>query len=187
MDEFLLLKMSHEQVDVLMKTEPSCGEHAACEKGKKVLHLMLHEVLYGCVQSALLWYELFSSTLVSFGFELNPYDLCVANVNVNRSQCTMCWHVDDNKMTHVDPSVASDIIKKLESKFGKMTVARGKKHDFLGMMLTFHDYVHLEIDMKEHIKSDIHDFGDKEKLKPVSTPDRSTLFNASENRLNWEN
>ena len=119
------------------------------------------------------------------GFELNPHDLCVANAKINRSQLTMCWNVDDNKIAHTDPSVVSDVIEKLESKFGKMTIARGKKHNFLGIMLTFHDNRHLEIDIKENIKITVHDFGDKENLKQTIVPARSTLFNDSENILNW--
>ena len=159
MDEFVLLKMADEQVDVLMKTEPSYGDHVSCKKGNKLPCLMLNEPLCGCVQSALSLYELFSSTLVSLDFELNPYDSCVANENVNGSQCTICWHVDNNKMSHAGPSTASDITKKLESKFGKITVARGKKHEFLDLVLTFHDNGNAEIDMKEHTKSAIQDFG----------------------------
>ena len=52
------------------------------EKGKKVLYVQLDKALYGCVQSALLWYELYASTLKDMGFELNPYDLCVANADI---------------------------------------------------------------------------------------------------------
>lgn len=39
--------------------------------------MQLIKALHGYVQSALLWYKLFSTTLVGMGFELNPYDLCV--------------------------------------------------------------------------------------------------------------
>jgi hypothetical protein len=54
-----------------------------------VLYLELLKALYGCVQSALLWYELFSSTLQGMGFELNPYDACVANKVIDGKQCTI--------------------------------------------------------------------------------------------------
>ena len=45
------------------------------------------------------------------GFELNPYDMCVANAMINGKQCTIVWYVDDNKISHVDPNVVTDIIK----------------------------------------------------------------------------
>jgi len=100
----------------------------ACADGcsKKVLYLQLLKALYGCVQSALLWYNLFLNTLVQLGFKLNPYDLCVANSQIKGKQCTIAWYVDDNKISHVDGTVVTEIIEKIEAKFGKMTVTRGK-------------------------------------------------------------
>ena len=61
------------------------------------------------------------------GFTLNPYDLCVANVQIENKQCTILWYVDDNKISHVNPKVVDDIIERIESKFGKMTKTRGDK------------------------------------------------------------
>ena len=36
------------------------------------------------------------------GFVINPYDPCVANKQVGASQMTVCWHVDDLKVSHAD-------------------------------------------------------------------------------------
>ena len=47
--------------------------------------MQLNKALYGCVKSALLCYNLFSSRLVELGFELNPYDACIANAIINGS------------------------------------------------------------------------------------------------------
>ena len=73
------------------------------------------------------------------GFKLNPYDLCVANSQIKGKQCTIAWYVGDNKISHVYDTVVTDIIEKIEVKFGKMTVTRGKHHVFLGMDITFND------------------------------------------------
>ena len=59
------------------------------------------------------------------GFKLNPYDLCVTNSQIKRKQCTVAWYVDNNKISHVDDTVVTNIIEKIEAKFGKMTVTRG--------------------------------------------------------------
>ena len=83
----------------------------------------------------MLWYETYAGTLKDMGFILNPYDPCVANKDVDGSQCTICWYVDDNKISHKDSTVVDDIIKRLEDRYGKMTTTRGKEHDFLGMGL----------------------------------------------------
>ncbi len=105
-------------------------EICVLRKRKKVLYLQLLKALYGCVQSALLWYELFSSTLQGMGFTLNPYDVCVANKTIDKRQCTIVWHVDDTKISHVDEKAVSHVIEKIEAKFGKMTVTRGREHVF---------------------------------------------------------
>ena len=54
--------------------------------------MQLDRALYGSAQSALLWYELYSNTLKGMGFELNPYDLCVANANIKASNVLFAKH-----------------------------------------------------------------------------------------------
>jgi hypothetical protein len=44
------------------------------ENGKKVLYLRILKALYGCIESALLWYNLYVTTLKDMGFVVNPYD-----------------------------------------------------------------------------------------------------------------
>jgi hypothetical protein len=99
------------------------------EHGKKVLYLRLLKALYGCVVSALLWYELFTGTLKGMGFKLNPYDTFVANKEVDSKQCTINLYVDSK--------VVTGVVEKIEERFRKMTVTRGKKHVFLGMDITY--------------------------------------------------
>ena len=48
------------------------------------------------------------------------------------------------------------------------------------MTLALHDNELLEIDMKEHVKISMQDFGKNEKLKLASTLAKSNLFNASQ-------
>ena len=64
---------------------------------------------------------------------IDPYDRCVANKEINGKQCTILWYIDDDKVSHADPSVITDIIELMESYFGDLTITRGKKHRFLGM------------------------------------------------------
>lgn len=145
----------------------------AAEKGRKVLYLQLLKVLYGCVRSALLWYELFSGTSQQLGFCLNPYDPCVANKIINGTQATIAWHVD------VDPEVVSDIIEKIEEKFGNMTVMRGKRHVFLGMDIVFNDGGTVSIGMQQYVNEAIAEYGE-DVSKPVPTPAKKDLFEVDE-------
>ena len=69
---------------------------------------------------------------------INPYDPCVANMMVNGAQITVCWHVEDLKISHRDEEVVSAFaIKIAETYVPKTTISRGKVHDYLGMQLDF--------------------------------------------------
>jgi len=62
----------------------------------------------------------------------------MANKDIAGKQCTILWHVDDLKISHVDKIVVEDILKKLNKKFGQespLTTSRGKVLDYLGMKI----------------------------------------------------
>jgi hypothetical protein len=153
------LKLVGEAVNIVCQVNPKYENFVVIENRKKVHYLQLLKALYGCVQSALLWYDLFTNALVGMGFKLNPYDLCVANSQMKGKQCTVAWYVDNNKISHVDDTVVTNIIEKIEAKFGKMTVTRGKHHVFLGTDITFNDDGTVTILMKEYLKEVIADSG----------------------------
>ena len=110
------------------------------------------------------------------GFELNPYDMCVANMDVDSKQCTIVWYVDDTKISHENEKVVTQVITKIEAKFGKMTVTRGKVHVFLGMNITFHDDGTVSVKMKDYILEAIADFRD-DIIRNATTPAKKNLFN----------
>ena len=87
------------------------------ENVNKVLYLLVITEIYGFIESALLWYKLFSDILEGLGFEINPYDRFVANNNIEGKQCTISWYMDDNKLSHKNPAVISDIINKVRNFF----------------------------------------------------------------------
>ena len=43
------------------------------------------------------------------GFNINPYNPCVANKEINGSQMTVTWHVDNLKVSHKDPAEVINI------------------------------------------------------------------------------
>ena len=49
------------------------------ENGKRVLYIKAVRAVYGCIQSTLLWYNLYTNTLKDISFEINLYDKCIAN------------------------------------------------------------------------------------------------------------
>ena len=60
---------------------------------------------------------------------------------------TICWHVDNLKISHVDHRQVTKMIKWLERRYGKMQVSRGKKHNYLGMVLDYTSPGEVKIDM----------------------------------------
>ncbi len=78
--------------------------------------------------------------MVLWGFEINPYDWCVAYKTIDGKQCTILWQVDDLKISYVDKNAVTGIIETITDQFGKeapLTVTRGKVHDYLGMTLDY--------------------------------------------------
>ena len=78
-DKRVLLKLVGKFIDIMCEVNLEYKKYVRYENGVKILYLRILRALYGCLGSALLWYNLYSSTLVKLGFVLNPYDLCVAN------------------------------------------------------------------------------------------------------------
>ena len=72
-----------------------------------MLSMQIEKALYGTLRAALLFYCKLRADLEDMGFEVNPYDPCVANKIVNESQCTIVWHVDDLKVSHKDETVVT--------------------------------------------------------------------------------
>ena len=89
-----------------------------------MLYLEILQAIYGCIESALWWYKLYSETLCKEGFKINPYDKCVESKIINGKQCTVIWYVDDNKISHDEIGVIDGIIYKIEDIFLGLTVSK---------------------------------------------------------------
>ena len=92
---------------------------------------------------------------------MNPYDICVTNRIVQGKQHTITWHVDDVKSSHVDPKVNDDFYEwcvKMYGEIGEVKNVRGKKHDYLAMILDYSEKGKLKVDMKYYIKAMVDDF-----------------------------
>ena len=60
------------------------------------------------------------------GFEINPYNLYVANKMIDGHQMTIIWHVNDLIMSHKEGWEITKIIKWLGKLYGDIKVKRGK-------------------------------------------------------------
>ena len=62
-NERILMKLTGKFVDIMCGVNPEHSKNVVIVKGKKVLYLEILRALYGCIESALRWYELYSETL----------------------------------------------------------------------------------------------------------------------------
>ena len=113
------------------------------------------------MQSALLWYTMFTECLEYLGYELNPYDLCVANKMVNDKQLTVAYYVDDLFASHVEMDALKDLKDQLEVQFGTMDTVFGDRQTYLGIDLYFNRKDKTcEMTMKSHLKDAINTFSE---------------------------
>jgi len=78
----------------------------------------------------------------------------LANKLINGKQCTIIWHVDDLKISHVNKNVIEDNIRLLNEKFGKespLTTTKGKVLEYLGMTLYYMTKGKVKISMYKYI------------------------------------
>ena len=101
--------------------------YVTVKKGQKVLYVKVQKALYHMLKSVLLLYKKSRGHLESIGFEINPYDPCIASKVINGQQMTIIWHVYHLKTSHNDGWEITKIIKWLE-KF--MAASKSKKGNF---------------------------------------------------------
>ena len=97
--------------------------------------------LYGIMKAALLFYIKLVENLKSIGFQLNPYNPCVANKIVDGAQLTVVWHVDDLKLSHIDGGAVTRMAVWLKNTYEHlfkdgyraMKLNWGMIHEYLGM------------------------------------------------------
>ena len=114
-EDMAIIEQEGYLVDVLMEIDPEYYKEYVWEdsKGQKHLITQCQNAIYGTMIASLLFYKKFVKVLQREGFELNPYDPCVANREVNGNQQTIVWHVDDCKVSHVNDTVNEELVKML--------------------------------------------------------------------------
>jgi hypothetical protein len=157
----VIMKLEGIMAEVIIKIDPKkYTQQVTIENGKQVIYVILTKALYGTLQAALLFCQNLSTALEELNFKINPYDFCVANKEINGKQCTIVWHVNDLKVSHVDPKVVTTVLNLLDAKYGQevvggkrapLTINRGKIHDYLGMTLDYSEKGCIKIDMTEYV------------------------------------
>jgi hypothetical protein len=187
-----IMRITGELVDSLLEIAPGVYDDYVYlnKKGVKVVIVRCKNAIYGTMVASLMYYRKFRTSLEEIGFEFNPYDACVANKMINGKQMTICFHVDDCKLSHVCSKVVDRMIEWLKEGYeviwedgtGKMKVSRGKVHKYLGMTLDYSVDGEVKITMFDYVEEILAAFAEAEPTssgtKPSAAPEN--LFKIDE-------
>ena len=178
------IKSEGKMADMFAKLNPELySEHIRTDNVKSVLYVRLQKALYGTLQASLLFWKRLSELLKDWGFKANEYDRCVMNKTIKGKQCTILWHVDDLKISHVDAEVVTSIIDDLSQEFGKhddLTVNRGDVHDYLGMTLDYSKKGKIQFQMFDYIDNMIKELPEGWLDGLAATPAANHLFEVND-------
>jgi hypothetical protein len=177
LDEEVVMLLRGQLADLMVQVDPELyGPYLRkTAKGESILYVRMLKAMYGLLRSALLFYLKLVKDLTDFGFELNPYDPCVANKMVDGKQMTVVWHVDDLKISHKSAKAIDGLVDYLKSKYGDgLMVHTGDVHDYLGVDHDYSDAAKegvVKMSMMKHIRKIFEDFPEeigKSSLTPAS-------------------
>ena len=142
-DKIVIMRIDPYITSMLAKTDPSMTQFIGKDGS---LLVELDRALYGCVESARLWYNELSTTLINEGFTPNDCDACIFNKTVRGTQITIIVYVDDLMIMSKKSKLIKAIITALEAKYDKLKISTGKIHNYLGMVFDFSNPSHVSVD-----------------------------------------
>jgi hypothetical protein len=144
--------------------------------------VQLDKALYGCIESARLWYEQLSGELISLGYKANDYDSCVFNkTRADNTQATITIHVDDLLITASSEAAIDEIIGELEMLYPNLEVHRGRVLNYIGMVFDFRAPGKVKVTMDGYVSDLLEDY---EVIGGVAdTPAALDLFTVGDSEL----
>jgi hypothetical protein len=161
-DEDVLMVLRGELANMMVQIVPQVYRKymTVDRKGTPILYVKLQKALYGLMRASLLFYRKLRQELEDYGFEVNPYDPCVANkITECGKQLTIIWHVDNlmgSCENDFELTKFSCYLAKLHGP--KLSMHMGSKHDYLGVDMEFNNDGTLEASMITYLKNVISKF-----------------------------
>ena len=84
MNDFVIMKIEGRLAELMVDVDRNVYSKYLTRdgRGKALLYVVLKKALYGCLRSALLFYETLTKDLKAYGFSINPYNPCVASMDI---------------------------------------------------------------------------------------------------------
>jgi hypothetical protein len=127
----ILMELDSTMASILVHIDPTYERYI---RSNGTVIVQLDKALYGCVESARLWYNLLAKSLEGLGYKKNPIDPCVFNKGVADNQSTVVVYVDDLLITTRKDDQFYELKDMLEKNFKEITLKEGKVIPYLGMI-----------------------------------------------------
>jgi hypothetical protein len=176
----VLMRIEPTIARILVSIAPSYREYQLPDGS---IIVRLDKALYGCIESAKLFYENISKVLLDFGFVKNEYDPCVFNKTMYDKQCTIVIHVDDLKISCANSRGVDDVIKELTKVYGSINVHQEDVIDYLGMDFDYSKPGVVKISMTTMVDQVVEELQIKD---TVRTPASVDLFHQDEKSTQLE-
>jgi hypothetical protein len=146
-------------------------------KGTRILYVKLQKALYGLMLASLLFYRKLRKEIKEYGFKVNPYNPCVANMMTKYGkQLTVIWHVYNLMASGEDNFELTKLSCYLCKIYGpKLSMHTGKKHNYLGVKMEFNEDRTLSVSMITYLKNVIAGFPEEIRGK-ANSPATDHLF-----------
>jgi Reverse transcriptase (RNA-dependent DNA polymerase) len=149
MEKEVFMRISPQVARILCGVRPEYKQFLMKNGG---LVVRLKKALYGCLESANLWYKDLSQTLMGLGFKPNLKQRCVFNTMRNGHQVSVCIYVDDLMVTSIDPKDLDWVREELILKYKELTWHGGKVHSYLGQRFDFSVDGQCNVDMTQYVE-----------------------------------
>ena len=156
MQQDVYIKLEPLISDILIERDSSFSKYLD-QKGE--ILVKLNKALYGCVESAKLWYNTISGKFISMGYVVNPYDPCVFRKCTEAGECIVCLYVDDIFSASSSDSLLEELVSELTAEYKQLTVNRGRRHEYLGMVFQFSESGTVEVTMKQYTQAILEECG----------------------------
>jgi hypothetical protein len=144
----VIMRIEPKLAELLVKMFP--GEYELDSDG--CIYVVLEKALYGCLESAKLWYDEIVKTLTGMGFVANDKDPCVFNTMRDGHQVTVCLYVDDVLVTSINESDIDWVYECLTSKYGTVSITKGDLHSYLGQSFDFSNDGKVVVSMEGYVR-----------------------------------
>jgi Reverse transcriptase (RNA-dependent DNA polymerase) len=143
------MRLDRTMSELMTRLKPSYSKYM---DSKGCVTVLLDRALYGCVESAALWYDNLRDTMSSLGQHRNPYEICVFNrTDDSGTQCTVTVHVDDLFFVSASLEMIDHLTDGLKRRYGEITNTQGTVLNYLGMTFDLSQRGRARVSMKGYV------------------------------------